>query len=417
MNEFEFAKELLEKIVVKDIPFAMILRSSFKKKELDPTFKTNVSSLLGCELRHHLLFTDLIKRFVGEIEFEKTIYLRFFLANYLYLKRFNNDDLKSLALADISKENFDEIFGFVANNKNLISEDLNKFSPAYLSLRFNTPEWVIKMWQKQYSKKIAYEVLKANYHISIPVVRVNEKLVDIDKFLEKYADFARTNIENTLIYQGRGTPKNLPEIKDNRVFFMKLATKQVLDRLEIEPLKRIAVYSDVPNNIYLEMVSSFGKDVEFDMIINHLQSYYETKRNVEEHGYNNIHLYNASCTSVITCVSYPVHTMICLPKSSALDLLRSVPDYFLRVKQENLDDLIAGEVLALEECARVVEEEGRLFYMIPTLCKKESVGVITSFLSKHSEFELIEEKQYLPFEEYDSCLYYAIMKKKGAARD
>ena len=417
MNEFEIAKITLEKIVLEEVPFALAIRNSFKKYNAEPQPRNNITALLGCELRHHYLLDNLIKRYFNDVEFEKTIYLRFLVANKLFLKRFSNDELLALTIKDLDKEIVNQLLEFISSTKEIIPNELDKTSPEYLAMRFNTPAWVIKMWQKQFGKGIVFKVLKTNYRQSTPSIRVNEQLTTKEKVLAAHPDLVASPIDNILIYQGKGTPKYFEEFKKNEVFFMKMGTKLVLDKLEIEPIKRIAIYSDVPNNIYLDLVSRFGDKVAMDLIINHTQSYYETKRMCENHKYNNIALYNAASSSIITCVSNKVGTMICLPKSTTFDLLRSTPDYFLRIKQEQLDEIIKGETTALEECAAQVELDGSLAYLVPTMSKKESTAVIANFLFLHKDFELVEERQFFPFDEFDSCLYYAILKKTGGQSD
>ena len=100
-----------------------------------------------------------------------------------------------------------------------------------------------------------------------------------------------------------------------------------------------------------------------------------------------------------------------------LDLLRSTPDYFLRIKQEQLDGIITEEFNCLEECSKFVEDDGELVYMIPTLSRKESNSLIADFLISHPDFSLIEEHQFFPFESFDSCMYYARLKKMGETND
>ena len=417
MNEFEIAKLTLEKIVVEEVPFALAIKNSFKKYNVEPQPRNNITALLGCELRHHYLLDNLIKRYFNDIEFEKTIYLRFLVANKLFLKRFNNDELLALTVQELDKDVVKQLVDFISSTKEIIPNELDKTSPEYLAMRFNTPAWVIKMWQKQFGKGIVFKVLKTNYRQSIPSIRVNEQLTTKEKVLAAHPDLVASPIDNILIYQGKGSPKYFEEFKKNEIFFMKMGTKLVMDKLEIEPIKRIAIYSDVPNNIYLDLVSRFGNKVAMDLIINHTQSYYETKRMCESHQYHNIALYNAASSSIITCVSNKVGTMICLPKSTTFDLLRSTPDYFLRIKQDQLDEIIKNESAALEECANQVEQDGTLAYMVPTMSKKESTGVIANFLFLHKDFELVEERQFFPFDEFDSCLYYAILKKTGEHSD
>ena len=417
MKELELAKKILLKIVRDSHPFALALRSGFKKDNVEPQVRNNVTALLGCELRHHYLLDNLIARYVEETDFEKTVYLRFLLANKLFLKRFSDKELYDLTTQDIAKEKVDNLLLFVESTNQIIPNDLEKDSPEFLAMRFNTPAWVIRMWQKQFGKGIVFKILKTNYHQSIPSVRVNTQYVTSDEILGKYPDFAASTVEDILVYQGRGSPKNYDEFKSRKLFFLKMGTKYVIDKLDIEPIKGVAIYSDVPNNIYLDLAVRFGKDVPVEVVTNHTQSYFEGKKICEEDGYNHINFYNAPSSSVITCLSRKVDVFFCLPKSTMFDLLRSAPDYFLRLKQEALDEIIQGETNTLEECAERVELDGKLIYMVPTISKKESINLISNFLFKHPEFKLVEEKQFFPFDAYDSCLYYAILEKTGETSD
>ncbi len=411
MNIFETSKTVLLKLVNEDVPFSIALKNTFKKNNSDAVEKSNVAALVGCELRHHYIFDNLIKRFFEGVEFEKTIYLRFTLANGLFLKRFPEKDLVALAEQDLDKEKIYALYSFVKSTNEIIPNELDKSSPEFLSLRYNTPAWIIRMWQKQYGKGVVFKTLKVNYRQSVPSIRVNENKIDVDEFLAKHPDFSKAPVDNMIIYQGRGSPKKLPEFDNGSLYFMKMATKVILDSLDLDVLKGIAIYTEVPNNIYLDLLTRFGEEAKADLVINNTNCYYETKRNLEKLGKHRMFIYEAEYTSLLTCLSKKVHTMICMPKSSTFDLFRSTPDYFLRIKQDGLDELIANESACLAECSKYVEDGGELVYMVPTLSRKESNNVIAKFLVENKDFELIEERQFFPFEVYDSCLYSARLKK------
>lgn len=413
MNDFEIAKTILNKIISEDITFSAALKSVYKKYNVAPNSRSNISALLGCELRHHYLLDNLIKRYINDVDFDSTVYLRFLITNKLFLKRFNDSELYALAVKNLDKEQVDKLLEFVSSTKEIIPEDMDKTSPEYLSLRFNTPAWVIRMWQKQYGKGLVFKVLKANYRSSIQTVRVNNQLTTSFELLDKRSDFNLSLVEDILVYTGKGSPKALEEFKQGKIFQMRMATKYVIDRMEAEPIKGIAIYSDVNNNIVFDLIARFGNNVKVDYVNNHVQSFYENKKVIEERGYNGIAQYNASSSSIITCISRPVDSVFCLCKGTSFDSLRSAPDYFLRIKQEKLDSIIKEELDALSECSKIVERDGKLVYMVPTLSKKESTNLIAKFLTDHEDFELVEEKQFFPFDPYDSCLYYAIIKRKS----
>lgn len=417
MNIFESSKKILLKIINDGYPFATALKSSFKGADSDPILKSNVTALVGCELRHHYLFANLIKRFCGDCEFDRTIYLSFYLSNKLFLKRFDSAELINLVYKDFTKDTVDKLLDYVNNSKELIPEELDKTSPEFLSYRFNTPAWVIRMWQKQYGKGLVFKILKANYHQSIPALRVDPRVCNSQELLDKHHELVASPVEDILLYQGKGNPKSLKEFNENKIFFMKMATKYLLDKLPIEAYKKMVIYSEVPNNIYLDLNVRLSKSLNLDLIINHVQSYFDTKKSIERLGIAGIDLYNTPASNLITCVSQPVDLLLCLPNSTSFDLLRSTPDYFLRIKQEKLDSILEEQKIALTECSKLVNENGQLVYMIPTLNKKESINMIGEFLAANRDFELVEDKQFFPFENYDSCLYYAILKKVGQSND
>ena len=413
MSQFKIAKEIMIKLVVNDVPFSLALKNTFNKYNLEPASKNNITALVGCELRHHYIFDNLIKRFFDAVEFENTINLRFFLANHLFLKRFKDKEILALANEDLPKDKIKSLIDFVDATEEIIPSELDKASPEFLSLRYNTPAWVIRMWQKQYGKGVVFKTLKINYRPSSSTLRV-KKNVDIDKFIATHPDFVKSPVKDIVIYQGRGTPKNIPEFKSGDIFFMKMATKEILDKLDMDPVKGVAIYTEVPNNIYLDLIDRFGENLSLDIVINHSNYYYEVRRYIKEQGLPHIYAYESTESGLITCLSKKVHTFVCMPKSTVFDLFRSTPDYFLRIKQEQLDEIIAHEYASLNEASQFVEDGGELVYMIPTISRKESNNLIANFLVNHQDFELIEEKQYFPFDSFDSCLYYARLKKVEA---
>ena len=101
-----------------------------------------------------------------------------------------------------------------------------------------------------------------------------------------------------------------------------------------------------------------------------------------------------------------IDTMFSLANQLNADMQAAIED-----AEAGLDEIIAEEAGTLENASQLVELDGTLVYMIPTISKKESSTLIGNFLYKHPEFELVEEKQFFPFEAFDSCLYYARLKK------
>ena len=417
MTELEISKNILLKVAEEKVPFATVLKMTFKKLNLDNTQKSNIAALVGCELRHQYLFDNLITRYLGDVSFQDTIFLRFALANHMFLRRYDEAKFLEKAYETASKENIKDLLDFVDSTEEIIPANLDKASPEFLALRYNTPAWVIRMWQKQYGKGAVFKTLKVNYRPSIPSLRLDPSKVNIDEFLSKHPDYVKAPVDDIVIYQGHGNVKTLPELKEGSAFFMKMGTKYALDKLDLDPIKGIGVFCEIPNNVIQDLIVRFGKDLHLDLIVNHTYLYTELKRFVENKGLTHSYVYESEVSGLITCLSKKVHTFLCMPRNTTFDLFRSTPDYFLRVEQNKLDEIIASENAALEECSKFVEDGGELVYLIPTLSRKESNNVIANFLVNHKDFKLVEEMQLFPFEVYDSCLYFARLQKVETESD
>ncbi len=424
MKCLEIASEILINVLDHDIPFALALRNTFKKNNVDHTICSNITALVGCELRHHLLFEGLIKERFGEVSNSHCSYTLLLLADSLFLKRFDKEEILSLAIAQFEESNLDidalkTFSDWIGTTNELIPNEFANGTIEYLSLRFNAPLWIVKMWQKQYGRTLSIKLLKANYKAATTTVRANTLVIDKDEIISN-PDFATTVVEDIFAYRGKAPIKKQKYFENNGLFYEKMATKYILDKLELDPLKKVAIYASYPNNIYLDLSVRFNRTIDVEVMSTHSQVYYETKRNIDAFHLDKVKAYDiheGGPSLIVTCLSNKVNTMFVLPKNSMLDLLRSTPDYFLRIKQSSLDELIAGQNIALSEASKYVEDGGTLVYMVPTINKKEGEGVVKNFLLNNREFTLLDEKQFFPFEAMDSCLYYAIMHKKEVNDD
>lgn len=415
----KIAKTILLNILIKDIPFALALKNTFKKVSLEREECANITALIGCELRHHLLFVSLIKEHLGDIPLENSIGVLFLLSDTLFLKRFGEENTYSFAKNELLERDcsfdvriLDDLINYVKSTNELIPNRYDKESIEYLSYRFNTPIWIVRMWSKQFGKNICFKMLKANYKPADTTVRVNTLVTTSDQIIAESHNYEKTTVDDILKYVSKMPIKKDGNFVNNNVFYEKESTKVIIDSLDIDPIKKIAIYSAYPNNVYLDLAVRFGKDIEIDIVNNHTQSYFETKKGIETFGLKRINIFDETHKEIVTSISSPVDVFFVLPRNSSLDLLRTTPDYFLKIRQDDLDCLLSEQKETLENSADRVERGGKIIYMIPTLSMKEGHQLIRGFIESHPNYSLVEERQFFPYESLDSCLYYAIIKKE-----
>ena len=428
-QEIKIAELILEDIVVNDADFSDALRKVFlKQADLRP-FRPIVSGLVGCELRHHLLFNYLVNAFSDEqLSKEEKRLLTLCMSNYYFYKRFNSEEMLAYVKDRLGDEKFnlvsEHLFKDGGDCKNLIPEHFTKTASNYLSLRFNTPEWVLKIWF-HFEHGVTYKILKKNSKQLTPSIRVRTSQISVEELLDKNQAFAKTPVDSILVYGGKEPLRKLEEFKSGKIFLEKCGTKNLLDNFSIYDPDQIFCYcGNKDDSVVLELIERFGRDVAINIGLPLVEKPENVKEEavIDEHlslkkfvktgCYSNINVFNANPDSMNAYISKPQDFVFAVPNSTNFDLIREKPDYLLHFKKEKMDALFKQEKDVLENSASFVAEGGTLVYLIYTISKKEGENTIKDFLTNHNEFKLVKMEQRFPFDKYDTSMFYAILKKE-----
>ena len=421
MNNFETANQILTNILLKEIPFSAALKDVFdKNKEITRESRTLITGIVGCELRHHLLLRSLMKEKFGytKEEEEKYISIYLLLTNELYYHRFDFNQIV-LNASKLSDKPAKELTAFVEELKakeKLIPANIQEGSLEYLSLRFNTPLWLVKMWDKQYGRTTTFKVLKGNSKTSKITCGVNTTNASKEKLLESN-NFASSPIENCLIYQGKEVLRSTDYSKHHQVYLEKMPYLDIMNKLECDPFAKVAILSGYDNNLLLDYIFLKKPQSKIDVIVPEYRDYVKLKNDVNQFRLKNVQLYDAKANVIESCISEPVDLFFLLARNTNFENFNRMPDYFLQCKNQKLDSLINEQRYSLEEAYGLLNVGGQLLYMVPTLNKKETSLLIKDFLLIHRDMSLVEEKHYLPFEEGESLMYYVKMIKTNHKYD
>ena len=418
---------ILSDIIEYDLPFGLALNKHFKvdkKKVIDQNLKNNVSAILGCALRHAILFDELIKKYFGELPLRVRTSMHVYMANKIFLNMV--DEKEAFAFMkqkfidnqlEFDNDKYCQLDEATNDRKNLIPNELNPESNEYLSCRFNTPIWLIKMWKKQFSPKLTYPILSANSKGASVLYRVNNSIISTSDFLKENPSFQETEIPGMVAYVGEKNLRKATVRSCPNIYEYSQAYKKVFDMLDLDPFRGIAVYTGTVNNAFLELMACNSNNVKFDYVAKNGEAYYHAKKLAERYALENVSIYAAQPSAIITCISRPVHNFIVMPESSNFAQIRVNPDYLIHFKSEEFDSLLAAQKDALEEAGQLIEDGGNLTYMVTTLNHKEGRAQVINFLNNHPEFKMVEDRQIFPFDKLDCTLYYAVLKKKDGQND
>ena len=406
MKNFSLAHSVLLQILENNVSFSLAIRNAFNDEKNKTLIRSDISSLVGCSLRHYLVFTDIIKTRYENLDNSQTVYLLLALSNALFIKL---EDAKKVNKELARLSHIDDLDEFVSSidPHHLIDENKHPLnSNEWYSLYFNTPTWLVKMWRKHYGDNFTSRILRAN----------NKKATKfyLEKEGEHFDDrFAPTAIPSVFKYVAEQPLKNRDELLPATP-----AMQYALNEMDIDPLRGLAIYSEVTSNLLYHLSKYLNSYSKADFLCGSSNSFFETKRLVRHLGLHKVDIYEVQSSGFITVMSAPVHSLIVMPNNSLFSSLRSRPEFFLRIKQDELDGLIAHEYQVLLDAKDYVEEGGDLLYIIETISNKEGHGNIEKFLKENSEqFTLKDEKQFFPCNSSESSLYFAILHRRGPNDD
>ena len=421
-NYLELANTVLTSILTEEIPFRLAVKNYLTGDKIEKEERKIIISLLGAELRHHLSFVNVLRKEFGDKEIQLFVPLLLLLSNHTYLKKIDEKEMLDYTMSVLSFETeekqIENLLEKYVDSQSLLA-DTRPGSLEYLSLRFNTPGWLIKMWTKHFGRNETFKILKANVRQPASYLRINPLKANREAILNKYETYSPSSLEDVVIYVDKKPFKFNEDFKAFKLISTSLGIKHVVDQIDIDSLDKVAIYQDSPNsNLFVEVLLKANKQAKIDVAFTSPIDYQLVKDKMDEYSsLGDAKYFNISQGQLITVISEPVRKLFILSQSSNYQDIRTAPDYMIHFDQNKLDEYIAKEKANLDEAVELVDNGGDLIYMVTTLNNKEGKNLIKDFLDEHSEFTLVKEEQLLPFGEFECALYYAIMHKEASNGD
>ncbi len=122
----------------------------------------------------------------------------------------------------------------------------------------------------------------------------------------------------------------------------------------------------------------------------------DLKKRARRAGANNIEIRPIDSSKVLKRLYDSADRVLIDAPCSGTGVLRRTPDTKWRDSTAYLRELHATQAQLLERCQHLVKVGGLLIYSTCSILPSENSAQIASFLAKHPEFNLIEERQILP---------------------
>jgi 16S rRNA (cytosine967-C5)-methyltransferase len=416
MNELLIVGNVLTKIINQHLSFTDALKESVKEANVTSS-QGLIRSVTSCELHHHRLLEHVVNRFVNHLIPQDKLILQAAIGNNVFIKRLPFDQVmvflnQFLLEREVPKTIIDELLSLAAPGKNLIDPQIKENSITFLGIKYNTPEWLVLMWIKHFGLTITLKILSTNNKPVLQACRVNTLKTTTDQLLKQFPDLCETPVEDTVIYLGKEPLKNHSAYIQNLIFQQRLAVTDIVKQFSFDNVKgEMLLVETRPQALYLELPVYTEQKIRINIVTNAIERKLAMQKSLHAFQFSNIALYESEPRGLITYLSKKQDVVMVIPQCSKFDLIRSLPDFFIHFKQEDLDGLIVAQKEALFESSQFVEERGLLFYGVNTMNQKEGKLLIEEFLKQQPQFSLIQEFQYFPFDKFNTALYVAAMRK------
>ena len=287
------------------------------------------------------------------------------------------------------------------------TKEVAKDEYEYLSLTYNMPVWVIKMWEKHYGKAKTLSLLEYSTKEAPLSIRVNIHKTNKEEIL-KNSDFVLGKLaRNALTYEGITPIAQTEEMKKGLISVQDESSQYVVEVLDPKANTKVLDMCAAPGSktqYICELMENTGKVLALD---------------IHPHRVEIMKKYLASLKLTnVTCICYDstkLHEKEKLIESFdkvlldapclGLGVVRRKPDILLDLKDEDLDEIVLLQQKLLDEAYLMLKEGGELVYSTCSINKKENDAQVTAFLSKHKDMRRVFEKQIFP-DEYNSDGFY-----------
>lgn len=298
----------------------------------------------------------------------------------------------------------------VIRNKDSVIELDDSDTIMYLATKYSYQPWIIKNWVNAFGKEFTEDLLEANSEKSSLYIRTNTIKTNREELM-KLLEENDIKCSKVSLAEEAIKVENLKNIENNKYFKDGLFTVQDISSMMVGKVinpKEDSLVLDVcsapggKTTHLATLMNNTGKVVARDIFDHKLKLIQNT---VDRLGLTNVEV-QKSDASVIdeNCIDKFDYVLADVP-CSGLGIIRRKPEIKYKEKAE-LKDLPDIQNTILENASKYVRVGGSLVYSTCTIQDAENINVVSNFLDKNDNFELVpidevnvdldnEEKGYL----------------------
>lgn len=276
---------------------------------------------------------------------------------------------------------------------------------GYITAAFGLPEWLITRWSARFSTDQLLQMAKW-FDLRQPLtLRVNPLKTTRDDLLAEMRE-AATGDPTTLLepgdrpesirYEGPFRIVDLPGFADGQFTVQDETAMSAAALLAPQPGERVLDLCAAPGTKtthLAELMNGEGNIVATDVDLGRLRKIVE---NADRLGFSSMIQPLVIREDLSELPEGPFDAILIDVPCSNTGVLGKRPEVRSRITPEDIDELVATQQKLLDAAASLVSPGGRIVYSTCSVEPEENSGVVTQFLQKSSDFELVETQEFIP---------------------
>lgn len=388
------ALNILRKTISDESFTSLLMRKELEK--LEKVQRPFVTNIVQGVLKNYELLEYNVNLYVRKTSLTNKLILMMALYERYFLKE--KEYAVNNSYVELSKTKYDKSF-INATLRNI--RELKYSDNEWINV--SLPEWLYKLIKKQYPDD--YRTVIENYHsVHKTYYRLNPNKTDFDYLKDKYD----IEIMENNVFISKQNLINTYDFNNGFFYIQDINAAKLTSVLKLKEDYTLLDVCSAPGSKLFNTLELLKDSNTFSNDLNSTRLELIKKKALIL-GYKNINFLNCDGRYLNSKLNMKFDVIMMDVPCSGLGVIGRKPDIKFHIKPENLDELQNIGYEILNNCSKLLKEDGQILYSTCTINRKENEKQIEKFIKNNPEFKIIEEKTII--ESYGDLFYYCLLSR------
>ena len=388
------ALNILRKTISDESFTSLLMRKELEK--LEKVQRPFVTNIVQGVLKNYELLEYNVNLYVRKTSLTNKLILMMALYERYFLKE--KEYAVNNSYVELSKTKYDKSF-INATLRNI--RELKYSDNEWINV--SLPEWLYKLIKKQYPDD--YRTVIENYHsVHKTYYRLNANKTDFDYLKDKYD----IEIMENNVFISKQNLINTDDFNNGFFYIQDINAAKLTSVLKLKEDYTLLDVCSAPGSKLFNTLELLKDSNTFSNDLNSTRLELIKKKALIL-GYKNINFLNCDGRYLNSKLNMKFDVIMMDVPCSGLGVIGRKPDIKFHIKPENLDELQNIGYEILNNCSKLLKEDGQILYSTCTINRKENEKQIEKFIKNNPEFNIIEKKTII--ESYGDLFYYCLLSR------